>query len=202
VVDRMPLYDGLRHFLFFVPLLAVLAGVSVSVFLRSPAGRRGKVAGLAVLTAACLVTLVDMVRLHPYESVYFNRLVAGGMKAGIDRYEGDYWCLSYKEGCEWLLRRFAGARCREPIRVAGYSILHQTQHYLELTEEGRRLFQAVQLADGNPHFVMATTRFQDHRRAPGKPVYTVEREGAKLLYLFEVRAPDCDVPALPAAPGP
>ncbi len=127
VVDRMPLYDGLRHFLFLVPLLAVLAGVSVSAFLRSPAGRRGKVAGLAVLTAACLVTLVDMVRLHPYESVYFNRLVAGGMKAGIDRYEGDYWCLSYKEGCEWLLRRFAGARCREPIRVAGYSILHQTQ---------------------------------------------------------------------------
>ena len=192
VISKMPLYDGLRHFLFLVPLLAVLAGVSVSVFLRSAAGRMGKVAGLGVLAAACLVTLVDMVRLHPYESVYFNRLVAGGMKAGIDRYEGDYWCLSYKEGCEWLLRRFAGARCREPIRVAGYSILHQTQHYLELTEEGRRLFRAVQLADGNPHFVMATTRFQDHLRAPGKPVYTVERNGATLFYLFEVHAPECE----------
>jgi hypothetical protein len=192
VVNRMPLYDGLRHFLFLVPLLAVLAGVSVSVFLRSPAGRAAKVAGVSVLAAACLVTLLDMVRLHPYESVYFNRLVAGGMKAGIDRYEGDYWCLSYKEGCEWLLRRFARADCREPIRVAGYSVLHQTQHYLELTPEGRRLFRAVPLAGGNPHFVMATTRFQDHLRAPGRPVYTVERNGATLFYLFEVRPPDCD----------
>jgi hypothetical protein len=197
----MPLYDGLRHFLFLVPLLAVLAGASVSAFLRSPVSRTGKVAGLLVLAVSCLVTLVDMVRLHPYESVYFNRLVAGGMKAGVDRYEGDYWCLSYKEGCEWLLRRFAGARCREPIRVAGYSILHQTQHYLELTEEGRRLFRAVQLADGSPHFVMATTRFQDHRRAPGKPVYTVERGGATLFTLNEVRQPDCEVPGAPAAPG-
>jgi hypothetical protein len=201
VVDRMPLYDGLRHFLFLVPFLAVLAGVSVSVFLRSPAGRWGKVAGLAVLAASCLVTLVDMVRLHPYESVYFNRLVAGGMKAGIDRYEGDYWCLSYKEGCEWLLRRFAGARCREPIRVAGYSILHQTQHYLELTEEGRRLFKAIQLGDGSPHFVMATTRFQDHLRAPGKPVHTVERGGATLFTLNEVRPPDCEMPGALVAPG-
>jgi hypothetical protein len=200
VVGRMPLYDGLRHFLFLVPLLAVLAGVSVSVFLRSPAGRRAKVAGLAVLAAACFVTLVDMVRLHPYESVYFNRLVAGGMKAGIERYEGDYWCLSYKEGCEWLLQRFAGARCREPILVAGYSILHQTQHYLELTEEGRRLFRAVQLADGSPHFVMATTRYEDHLRAPGKPVYTVERNGATLFTLNEVRRPDCDMAGAQVAP--
>jgi len=194
VVLRVPLYDGLRHFLFLVPLLAVLAGTSVSAFLRSRAGRKAKVAGLAAITAACLVTLVDMVRLHPYESVYFNRLWAGGMRRGVERYEGDYWCLSYKEGCEWLLRRYAGARCREKIRVAGYSVLHQTQHYLELTEEGRRLFRAIQLADGNPHFVMATTRFGDHLRAPGKPVYTVERIGATLFYLFEVRPPDCELP--------
>jgi hypothetical protein len=190
VARRMPLYDGMRHFLFLVPLLAVLAGVSVSVFLRSPAGRPARVAGVAVLAAAALVTLADMVRLHPYQSVYFNRLWAGGVKAGIERYEGDYWCLSYKEGCEWLLGRYAGARCREKIRVAGYSVLQQTQHYLEQTEEGRRLFRAVAVADGRPHFVMATTRFLDHLRAPGKPVYTVERMGATLFYLFEVRPPD------------
>jgi hypothetical protein len=198
VVNHMPLYDGLRHFLFLVPLLAVLAGVSVAVFLRSPVRRGAKVAGLAALSAACLVTLVDMVRLHPYEAVYFNRLWAGGMKAGIHRYEGDYWCLSYKEGCDWLLKRFAGARCREPIRVAGYSILQQTEYYLRRTEEGRRLFTAVPVEGGNPHFVLATTRFQDHLRAPGTQRFTVEREGATIFYLFEVRPPDCE----PGGPEP
>jgi hypothetical protein len=192
VIGRMPLYDGLRHVLFLIPPLAVLAGAGVAAFLRAPLGRAAKGVGIGVLAAACLSTLVDMVRLHPYESVYFNRLWAGGMKAGVERYEGDYWCLSYKEGCEWLLRRYAGARCRERIRVAGYSVLQQVEHSLERTEEGRRLFRAVAAA-GRPHFVMATTRFRDHLRAPGKPVYAVERMGAKLLYLFEVRPPDCDV---------
>lgn len=189
VGGRMPLYDGLRHFLFLVPLLAVLAGVGAAAFLRSALARGPKLLGVALLSLACLVTIVDMVRLHPYESVYFNRLWAGGMRAGVERYEGDYWCLSYKEGCEWLLRRFAGARCREPIRIAGFSVHQQTEHYLQGTEEGRRLFVTVPVDGGNPNYVLATTRFQDHLRAPGTPVFTVERMGATLLYLFEAQAP-------------
>ncbi len=191
VVNRMPLYDGLRHFLFLVPILAVLAGASVAAFLRSPAPRLAKRAGVAVLGAACLLTLVDMVRLHPYEAAYFNRLWAGGMKAGIDRYEGDYWCLTYKEGSEWLLRRYEGAQCREKIRVAGHSVLQQIELYLQETEEGRRLFAPVVVAD-RPDYIMATTRFQDHLRTPGTPVFTVQREGATLFYLFEVRKPECN----------
>jgi hypothetical protein len=140
------------------------------------------------------------VRLHPYEAVYFNRLWAGGMKAGVDRYESDYWCLSYKEGTEWLLRRYAGAQCREKIRVAGHSVLQQIELYLERTEEGRRLFSSV-VANAHPHYILATTRFQDHLRTPGKLVFTVERGGATLLYLFEVQPPDCS-PRDSGRPGP
>jgi hypothetical protein len=173
----------------------VLAGTGVAAFLRAPLRHGAKRAGLAVLSLACTVTFVDMVRLHPYESVYFNRIWAGGMKSGVDRYEGDYWCLSYKDGCAWLLRRFAGARCREPIRVAGYSVHQQTEHYLQATEEGRRLFVTVPVEGGRPNYVLATTRFQDHLRAPGKAVFTVERMGATLFYLFEAQAPECEPPA-------
>jgi hypothetical protein len=205
VVNRMPLYDGLRHFLFLVPLLAVLAGTSVAAFLRSAAPRLAKRAGTAVLGAACLMTLVDMVRLHPYEALYFNRLWAGGMKAGVDRYEGDYWCLTYKEGSEWLLGRYEGAQCREKIRVAGHSVLQQIELYLQETEEGRRLFLPVVVRD-RPDYIMATTRFQDHLHTPGTPVFTVRREGATLFYLFEVRKPSCSsgarLPGSESAPAP
>jgi hypothetical protein len=197
VINHMPLYDGLRHFLFLIPVLAVLAGAGVAAFLRAPAPRGVRISGVAALAFSCVLTLVDMVRLHPYEAVYFNRLVAGGQRAGIDRYEGDYWCLSYKEGCEWLLRRFAGARCREPIKVGSYSILQQTEYYLRQTEEGRRLFVSVPASEAD--FVLATTRFQDHLRAPGQRIFTVERLGATLLYLSQVRAPDCQLAGAPAA---
>jgi hypothetical protein len=196
VVRRMLLYDGLRHFLFVIPLTAALGGTGVALFLRSPLSRAARAAGLLPLAAALLLTVADMARLHPYESVYFNRLWAGGVKEGVARYEGDYWCLSYKEGSEWVRRRVEGAACSERVRVAGHSVRQQIDHYLWRSEEDRKRFLPTLFPDGDPHYVMATTRFHDHLRTPGKLVFTVERMGATLLYLFEVKAPACE----PAGP--
>jgi hypothetical protein len=135
-----------------------------------------------------------MVELHPFQVLYFNRLIAGGPEAGIAAYEGDYWCLSYKQGAEWLLRRYDGADCQDKIRVAGHSILQQTAYYFRKTEEGRRLFKPVTVGE-DPHFVLSTTRFGDHLRTPGQVVYRVERQGARFLYLFELKTPSCSAPA-------
>lgn len=47
-----------------------------------------------------------MIRSHPNEDVYFNRLV-GGIGCARFRYEMDYWGLSYKTGLEFLLKNDA-----------------------------------------------------------------------------------------------
>jgi hypothetical protein len=191
VLRHTPVYDGVRHFLFVVPILAVLAGVSVAIFFRHLGrGRAGMAAG-AVLAVLALLTASDMVSLHPYQALYFNRLVAGGLRRAVERYDADYWCLTYKEGTEWLLRRYAGARCRDKIRVAGNSIVLQVAYYVRASEEGRRLFAPVGMAEA-PHFALVTTRFGDHLRTPGRLVHTVDRQGARLLYVFELEAPPCE----------
>jgi len=190
VVRHTPLYDGLRHFLFVVPLLAVLAGVSAATYLRARVRRVDGAIAAVLLAASGALTLSDMITLHPYEALYFNRLVAGGLARAVEKYDTDYWCLTYKEGAEWLLARYAKSACPEKIRVAGHSILLQTSYYLKKTEEGRRLFMPVSL-DDRPNFAMATTRFGDHRRTPGRLVHTVDRQGATLLYVFEVEPPAC-----------
>jgi hypothetical protein len=197
VAMRTPLYDGLRHFLFVVPPLAVLAGAAVAAYLRR-AGRGPRIAASLALGLAGGATLVDMVQLHPYQALYFNRLVAGGLERAIARYEGDYWCLSYKEGAEWLLRRYSGASCRDRIRVAGQSTLQQTQYYFRKTQDAQRVFRAVDVTTGDPHFILTTTRFGDHLRTPGKLVHVVKRQHAAILYLFQVKTPSCDPPTLGA----
>jgi hypothetical protein len=190
VKTRTPLYDGLRHFLFVMPLLAVLAGVAAAAFLGARPWSRAQTIGAAALAAAGLLTAADMVELHPYQAVYFNRLVAGGLEKALTRFEGDYWCLSFKEGTEWLIRRYAPAGCRETIRVAGHSIQLQVAYYLRQADPEERLFKTVEV-NGNPHYVLATTRYRDHERTKGELVHTVERQGARLLYVFETRKPEC-----------
>jgi hypothetical protein len=61
--------------------------------------------------------------------------------------------------------------------------------YLGQTEEGRRGFEVVSLGD-DPHVVLATTALRDQEQTPGRVVHVVERQGAPLLYIFEVRAPE------------
>ncbi|MCG6919788.1 MAG: glycosyltransferase family 39 protein [Acidobacteria bacterium] len=188
VLNHTPLYNGHRHLLFVVPGLAALAGVSAAAGLRGGIRRPVRVAGAVVLGLSLLVTLVDMVRLHPYQAMYFNRLVAGGLARASQRYETDYWCTTYREGLDWIVDHYSRPDVTERIRVAGHATLTQVSYDLRRTKERRRRFRPTTI-HGDPHLVLATTSGGDHRRTPGRVVHVVERLGAPLLYVFEVKKP-------------
>jgi 4-amino-4-deoxy-L-arabinose transferase-like glycosyltransferase len=182
---RSVVYDGVRQFLFVVPPLAVLAGVAVAGLFRAPAGRHLKLGvGLAIALSVG-VTVLDMVRLHPYQYVYFNRLVTGGVDAGARRFETDYWGLSYREGIEWLIENY---RPRSPgrVRVANCSRAYLTDYYLQKSPEARQRFETVE-PGAQPDVFLATTRFGCHDLVPGRRLHVVERLGVPLLYVIEVR---------------
>jgi len=105
---RPAMYNGIRHFVFVLPPLAVLGGLA-AVSLIEMAARRLRFAPIAaalVLVAGVAVPLVEMVRLHPYEYTDFNGL-AGGVAGARDRYMLDYWGLSFKQASQALRARLA-----------------------------------------------------------------------------------------------
>ncbi len=187
VVADTPFYNGSRHLLFVLPGLAALAGVSAAWWLRSPLPAAVRAVGALLLAAAVGLTVRDMVELHPYESVYFNRLLGGGLARAGRLYETDYWCQSYKDGIDWIVREYSRPGL-EQVRVAGHSVLPQIAYYLEKNEALRRRFKAVSVND-QPHFVLATTSMHDDERTPGRVVHVVARQGLPLLKGFEVRPP-------------
>lgn len=104
VALRPAMYNGIRHFVFVLPPLAVLGGLA-GVFLVDAAARRWRfapMAGVVLLLAGAGSAAAEMVRLHPYEYTYFNWL-SGGVKGARDRYMLDYWGLSFKEASQALL---------------------------------------------------------------------------------------------------
>jgi Dolichyl-phosphate-mannose-protein mannosyltransferase len=182
MIFRTPQFDGFRHYLFLIPLLATLGGISFAAFLRTSAARWIKIALSLPIVFSLSLTAWDMYRLHPYQTVYFNRLAANGLAEASKHYETDYWGNAYREGILWVIKNYHPDLQRK-IRVMNASEPFQIAYYLEKTPELRTRFETVKT---DPDIFLATTRWDRHRSFPGKTLYTVERDHTPLLYVIEV----------------
>ncbi len=94
ILSRTPLYDNFRQIFFILPPVFLMAAI---VF--------DKIKWVALQTALiALVVLpgvIGIIRLHPYEYIYYNSFI-GGESGAFRRFELDYWGTSYREAADWL----------------------------------------------------------------------------------------------------
>jgi hypothetical protein len=105
IVTHPALYNGIRHFVFVLPPLAVLGGVAAAwLYDRLARFRFAPAIAASVLVFGMGLPLGEMVRLHPYEYTYFNR-IAGGVRTARANYMLDYWGLSLKQASQALAQK-------------------------------------------------------------------------------------------------
>ena len=190
IVLHSPLYNAMRHFLFIVPPLAVLNGVSFSTLLRSTIDRRVKVGLSVVMVIGVSLTVIDMIQLHPYQYIYFNRLIAGGLKGVNQKFETEYERISLKEGVEWLIQNYH-PDTTDAIKImdCGGAAGYQTIYYLHKTEKAGQKWRYAE-EDEIPNIYLTTTDYEECRTAwNGKALHTVERQGVPILLVIEVERP-------------
>ena len=154
-------------------------------FFQARLPRPATIGAALVLVASLLVTVVDMVQLHPYQYVYFNRLVAGGLPGAVGQYDTDYWGASCKEGVEWTVDHYSQRDLRQTVRITAISE-HALFRHLNQSEEGRRRFRPVR---HNPHVIFVSASRGHSKWPKGELLHVVERQGAPLLYVYELREP-------------
>jgi hypothetical protein len=103
MVKRPALYNGIRHFVFVIPPMAVLAGVSFAWAMKwlKQNRRSWQPAALAVFSFGLLLPLSEMIRLHPYEYTHFNH-IAGTVRSADSLFMLDYWGLALKQASDGL----------------------------------------------------------------------------------------------------
>jgi hypothetical protein len=102
IMQRATLYDGIRHVLFVIPMLAILAGFGFWVLL--PLLRRVPVVAAVAVGAYAGGLVVTLAALHPLEYVAMNAL-AGGTRGAYGNFELDYWSAAATEGLRRLEHR-------------------------------------------------------------------------------------------------
>jgi hypothetical protein len=129
----------------------------------------------------------DMFQLHPYEYVYFNRIVAGGLAQAAKSYETDYWGLSYKEGVEWINQNYSLRPDGRKTRVASCSNPTSTAYFLAANRfEYVGSFDEMARMSGHPDVFLSTRRWGCDKTFQGRTVHVISRMNTPLLYVKEV----------------
>ncbi len=173
------LYDGIRHLLFILPPMAVLvafAWVSLLDVLKAN-GRSRPYVAIALLGLCMLYQLSVMVRMHPYEYVYFNEL-NGGLRAMQSRYDTEYWATSMREVNLWTEDNM-------PVREEPYRVYSNLPYWLSTMYLSPR-FELVK-SPYDAELFMSITRLDLDKRLPGETLYTVERFGAPFAVVKDLR---------------
>jgi hypothetical protein len=186
VILHGPAFCGLRHFLFVLPPLAILAGVGLDSLLK-------RVSGVGLLAPAALAVVlvgfswnaVTLYRLHPYEYLVFNPLV-GGLEGASRRYATDYWFTIMPEavdGLEAYLARTEPAESRDPNHSYSVAICGERASFLKKAKPHLHWAEVWETAD----FFIAPTHMSCDRDSQGKIVATVRRLGVPLGYVKDQR---------------
>lgn len=117
ILQHMTIYDGIRHLLFTLPMLAVLA--AWGLLRLTPLIQRFPKTAAALGGLQVAVAVGTMAMLHPLEYVATNAL-AGGLKGSYGRFELDFWSAAGSEAVRRIEQRLAddaSLRTAGPPRV-------------------------------------------------------------------------------------
>jgi hypothetical protein len=157
------------------------------------------------LVGCLALVLFDLITLHPYQTCYFNRLLAGGLAQAGKKFDTDYWGQSYQAGAQWILEKYP----TQTMRIGVPFMAKRLEYYFDrpqaIQERRERLLSAWRgeftmpprgelrlqpvgpdwhqdyFARGDYELWMANSQVRITEETPEPPLFTVERQGVRLL---------------------
>jgi len=176
---KQNIYDGVRHLLFTLAIMSVLAAITWTDFWI----KRKKLRKWLLLSFVINVFLVghQFLKLHPYEYIYFNEFVSY-LPGAYNKFETDYWGASYLEASKWLLEK----RGNRGGVVALCGKTHAGRYF-----NGSK-FRIVLLPNcdisekDDLNYIFSYGKNNEWTRFKEKEIYSVSRQGVPLVKIFEL----------------
>lgn len=185
--DRPALYNGVRHFTFILPVLAIVAGIGLSKAfdMLSPYKklRLGFIAFCILLTSSTIYTLC---KLHPYQYLYYNYFAGENFKKAIHNWEGDYWSSSLIDATKLLENYIDAEQMKLPNK---HNRVYSVAVCAEAFQGGAYLDSRFNITEDwvNADFYISSTNMNCDKVLNGKIIGTVERLNAPLAIVKDRR---------------
>jgi hypothetical protein len=180
------LYNGWRHLFFIYPAIILFATrgfFSLHNWLSHMTGRRAEITILIilVLVVGLFEPISFLFRYHLYGTAYFNQL-AGDPKTLRQRFELDYWGLSYKEAIDYILATDPGDRI--PIYMADVSGLDYINS--ELAPEQKSRLVVLDSPDNGARYFIGNYTFHPTDYYPSSRVYySINVRGTEIIVVYQ-----------------
>ena len=182
-VMRPVIYGDYRHFLFVVPPISVLGGWSIYVIFQKIRDSRLFWFAILLFVAGAVVSMTNIVRLHPYEYIYLNEFV-GGIGGSQGRYPTEMSGSGFKECALWLKQNLPpvpGRVWKVNTLAQPFQSFYYFPKYIRWSEfDEADLFVAFSNCNG---FYDTQNKF--HSLSGWVPIYSVKRCGVPLFYIFK-----------------
>jgi 4-amino-4-deoxy-L-arabinose transferase-like glycosyltransferase len=178
-------YDGIRIFLASFPFVCLVAGRGIIVLIRSLPSRL-RFLGTGFVILAWIVTVyVSVIRIHPYESSYYNEFVGGISGAHKMGFETEFWGNAYLGVLPWMNAYKKDMMCVSPTTHPFY--YYQAMGQIEpgvVFNAGRGAckYAVVLMRQG----LLVYDPFTTNVVRTQKPVYTLTVDGVPLVGVYDI----------------
>ncbi|MCF8131435.1 MAG: glycosyltransferase family 39 protein [Deltaproteobacteria bacterium] len=186
----IPKYDGVRLFLPSFPFLCMVSGLGLKFLFQKIKGKRFVsvfVGGYLLLFGISLYASV--IKMHPYQSSYFNELVGGINGASEKGFEHDYWGSAYLDTLEWLNRNSTNSfwLCMAAIDpkvyfpFAIYKDMELLKEKVRFTSKDRADYAILLIRQGFFDKEMWEYYLDEY------PVFTVKKSNSLLVGIYRIK---------------
>jgi hypothetical protein len=180
------LYDAWRQMFFIYPAFLLIAIQGIRLGMRILRRWLKPIALYPFMAILLTVGLLDpiffMVRNHPFENIYFNRLAGDTMVQIKQRFDLDYWGLAYKQGIDYILATDPGEEI--PIYVTDPPGEEYIDNFLPDNQRNRLV---IEDSPDQARYFVGNYRYHPEEYSIGKRIYSVTVDGASILSIFDLR---------------
>jgi hypothetical protein len=183
-------YDAWRHVFFVYPafiIIAIKGLLFLSEFKTKTTGKGIKhfisIGIVAILITGLIEPIHFMIRHHPYQNLYFNRIAGKNMAVIKKRFELDYWGLSYRKALEYIVENDPSKIIK--LCVANPAGIYNT--YILPNENRNRLLYAPDLKSAD--YFIGNYRWHPDEYLSIAPFFSIKINKTNIIAVYKLKEP-------------